>query len=80
MQPVRQCAIYLRHDMKHTEDHPEAVKNVDGYFYVIGAVFGALMGGFAQESLSGTLIGLVVGLIFAAFFVKVLLPERAHDR
>lgn len=66
--------------MKHTEDHPAEVKNFESYFYLIGAVFGALIGWVARESVSGVIIGLVVGLVFAAFFVKALLPERAHDR
>ncbi len=66
--------------MKHTEEHPAGIKNFEGYFYLIGAIFGALIGGVARESVGGTLIGLIVGLVFAAFFVKVLLPEREHDR
>lgn len=66
--------------MKHTEDHSTDIKNVEGYFYLIGAVFGALTGGVTQESVGGTLIGLIIGLVFAAFFVKALLPEREHDR
>lgn len=66
--------------MKHTEEHTAEVKNFEGYFYLIGSLFGALIGGFTQESVGSTLLGLIIGLIFAAFFVKVLLPQREHDR
>lgn len=66
--------------MKHTENHPAEIKNFESYFYVIGAVLGALIGFVARESVLGLLLGLVIGLVFAAFFVKSLLPQRAHDR
>ncbi len=66
--------------MKHTQDHPAEIKNFESYFYVIGAVFGALTGWVARDSVLGLVVGLVVGLVFAAFFVKSLLPQRAHDR
>ncbi len=55
-------------------------KNINGYFYLLGAVFGGLTGGFTQESFLAAIIGAVVGLAFAGFFVGNLLKGRAHDR
>ncbi len=66
--------------MKQTENHPAEIKNFESYFYFIGAIFGALTGFVARETVLGLLMGLIIGLVFAAFFVKALLPERAHDR
>jgi len=65
---------------KHIEEQPKEVGNINNLFYLLGAVFGGLTGGVIQETLVGTLIGAVIGLLFGAFFVKVLLNARAHDR
>ncbi|MFC3195991.1 hypothetical protein ACFOET_00060 [Parapedobacter deserti] len=68
------------------EDHIEAhedrssKKNINSYFYLLGAVFGGLTGGFVQESFLATVIGAVVGLLFAGFFVSNVLKGRTHDR
>ena len=64
---------------KHIEEHSEE-KNINGYFYLLGAVFGGLTGAFIQESFLGTVLGIVIGLAFAGFFVGNLLKGRAHDR
>ncbi len=58
----------------------EEVKNTTGLFYLLGAVFGALTAGLTAESFSAGVVGAIAGLIIALFFVKVLLPEREHDR
>lgn len=55
-------------------------KNITGYFYVLGAIFGGLTGGYVQESFLAAVIGAVVGLAFAGFFVGNLLNGREHDR
>lgn len=65
---------------KHIEEQPKEITNINNLFYLLGAVFGGLTGGFTQESLVGTLIGAIIGLLFGAFFVKVLLNGRTHDR
>ncbi len=65
---------------KHVEKHADQVKSNNGIFLLLGTVFGALTGGFTQETFGGTLIGAVIGLLFAAFFVSVLLKGREHDR
>ncbi len=65
---------------KHVEDHTNEVKNTKGIFFLLGAVFGALTGGFVQETFLATVIGAIVGLLFAAFFVSILLKGREHDR
>ena len=65
---------------KQLEDHSTEVKNVDSIFFLLGAVFGAITGGYIQETVLGAIIGLIIGLIFATFFVKVLLIGRPHDR
>jgi len=64
---------------KHIEEHSEQ-KNVNRYFYLLGAVFGALTGGFTQESFLGIIIGAIIGLLVAGFFVGNLLNGREHDR
>lgn len=64
---------------KHIEE-PSNEKNINGYFYLLGAVFGGLTGGYIQESFLGTLIGVVVGVALAGFFVGSLLKGREHDR
>ncbi|SEM83892.1 hypothetical protein SAMN05216436_10881 [bacterium A37T11] len=51
-----------------------------GIFYLLGVVFAALTGGLIAESFLAAVVGAVVGLFIAWFFVKVLLPEREHDR
>jgi|GEM_PF-767629 len=65
---------------RHLEDHATGLKNVNNVFYLLGALFGALTGGFVQETVGGVVVGIVVGLLFSAFFVRVLLPGRPHDR
>lgn len=65
---------------RHIEDHSKGLKNVNNVFYLLGAVFGGLTGGFIQETVLGTLAGIIIGLLFSAFFVRVLLPGREHDR
>ena len=64
---------------KHIEESSNE-KNVTGYFYLLGAVFGGLTGGYTQESFLGTIIGIVVGVALAGFFVGNLLKGREHDR
>lgn len=58
----------------------EEVKNKDSLFYLLGAVLGGLIAGLTAESFWIGVIGVIVGFIFALFFVKVLLPQREHDR
>lgn len=65
---------------KHIEDHSKGLKNVNNVFYLLGAVFGGITGGFIQETFLATLAGIIIGLLFSAFFVKVLLHGRQHDR
>lgn len=64
---------------KHIEE-PSNEKNINGYFYLLGAVFGGLTGGYIQESFLGAVIGIVVGVVLAGFFVGILLKGREHDR
>ncbi|MEC3881567.1 hypothetical protein [Parapedobacter sp. 10938] len=64
---------------KHIEEQPTA-KNINSYFYLLGAVFGGLTGVLAQEGFLGAVIGAVVGLVFAGVFVGALLNGREHDR
>jgi len=64
---------------KHIEEHSTG-KNINSYFYLLGAVFGGLTGVLAQEGFLGAVIGVVAGLLFAGFFVGALLNGRAHDR
>ncbi|WP_262248172.1 hypothetical protein [Parapedobacter soli] len=64
---------------KHIEEQPTG-KNIGGYFYLLGAVFGGLTGVLAQEGFLGAIIGAVLGLLFAGFFVGALLNGREHDR
>lgn len=65
---------------KHIEEQPTEAKNIGNIFYLLGAFFGGLTGGVTQETLLGTLAGAIIGLLFGAFFVKVLLNGRTHDR
>ena len=65
---------------KQLENHSTEVKNVDGLFYLLGAIFGGITGGYIQENVLGAIVGIVIGLIFATFFVKALLIGRPHDR
>ena len=64
---------------KHIEEHATG-KNINSYFYLLGAVFGGLIGVLAQEGVLGAVIGAVAGLLFAGFFVGALLNGREHDR
>jgi len=64
---------------KHIEKH-STEKNINSYFYLLGAVFGGLTGVLAQEGFLGAVIGVVAGLLFAGFFVSTLLNGREHDR
>ncbi|MGK6352595.1 GlsB/YeaQ/YmgE family stress response membrane protein [Parapedobacter sp. DT-150] len=64
---------------KHVEE-PSNEKSTNNFFYLLGAVFGGLTGGFTQESFLAAIIGAVVGLAFAGFFVGNLLKGREHDR
>ncbi|SEL80753.1 hypothetical protein [Parapedobacter koreensis] len=64
---------------QHIEE-PTKGTNTNGYFYLLGAIFGGLTGGFTQESFLAALIGAVIGLLFAGFFVGSLLKGREHDR
>ncbi len=64
---------------KHIEEHSNG-KNINNYFYLLGAVFGGLTGGLIQEGVLAAIIGAVVGLLFAGFFVGTLLKGRPHDR
>lgn len=64
---------------KHVEEQT-ATKNSTGYFYLLGAFFGALTAGFVKESILAAIIGAIVGLVFAGFFVGNLLKGRQHDR
>ncbi len=58
----------------------EVVKNSNGVFYLLGAVFGALTAGVTTETFLGWVLGAMVGLILASLFIRVLLPPREHDR
>jgi uncharacterized membrane protein len=58
----------------------EVVKNSNGAFYLLGAVFGALTGGFIAENFLGLAAGAIAGLIAASLFIRILLPPREHDR
>ncbi|GGC38127.1 hypothetical protein GCM10011386_32760 [Parapedobacter defluvii] len=64
---------------QHIEEQANG-KNINGYFYLLGAVFGGLTGGYIQESFLAAIIGVVVGVAFAGFFVGSLLKGREHDR
>ena len=64
---------------KHIEEHSTG-KNINSYFYLLGAIFGGLTGVIAQEGFLGAVIGGVAGLLFAGFFVGTLLNGREHDR
>lgn len=64
---------------QHIEEHPKE-ERINGYFYLLGAVFGGLTGGFVQESFLAAVIGAVLGLVFAGVFVGNLLKGRPHDR
>lgn len=64
---------------KHIEEHSTG-KNINAYFYLLGAIFGGLTGVLAQEGFLGAIVGAVAGLLFAGFFVGVLLKGREHDR
>ncbi len=64
---------------KHIEEHSTG-KNINSYFYLLGAIFGGLTGVIAQEGFLGAVVGALVGLLFAGFFVSVLLKGRQHDR
>ncbi|WP_257658553.1 hypothetical protein [Parapedobacter lycopersici] len=65
---------------KQLENHGVEVKNVNSTFYLLGILFGGITGGYIQETVLGAVIGIVIGLIFSAFFVRVLLNGRSHDR
>jgi len=64
---------------KHIEE-PSNEQNTTGYFYLLGAVFGGLTGGYIQENFLGTVIGVIIGVVIAGFFVGTLLKGREHDR
>ncbi len=64
---------------KHIEERSTG-KNINAYFYLVGAIFGGLIGIIAQEGFLGAVIGAVAGLLFAGFFVGTLLKGREHDR
>ena len=64
---------------KHIEESSNE-NNITGYFYLLGAVFGGLTGGYIQENFLGVIIGVIIGVALAGFFVGVLLKGREHDR
>ena len=66
--------------MENHIEEPSNENNITGYFYLLGAVFGGLTGGFIQENFLGTVIGVIIGVALAGFFVGVLLNGREHDR
>lgn len=65
---------------KHVEENTKEAKDTKSIFFLLGTVFGGLIGGFTQETVLATLVGAIIGLLFAAFFVNVLLKGREHDR
>ncbi|HWK59142.1 MAG TPA: hypothetical protein VNQ80_17495 [Parapedobacter sp.] len=64
---------------KHIEEHSTG-KNINAYFYLLGAIFGGLTGVIAQEGFLGAVVGAIAGLLFAGLFVGALLKGREHDR
>jgi len=62
--------------MKHQE---EKKINTDSLFYIIGAVFGVLTGGYCFRSFWGIVGGLVIGLFIAMFFLNVLVKRKSEE-
>jgi ABC-type uncharacterized transport system permease subunit len=70
----------MKMEKQHIDEATSGEVNVKGLIFLIGAVFGALIGGLTQESFVAVIVGLIVGLVFAAFFTSVLLKDKPHDR
>ncbi len=67
--------------MNKIVDTPKSeIKNLNGVFYLIGAVLGGLTGGLVQESFGATVVGALLGVGFAAFFILFVLKHKPHDR
>lgn len=61
-------------------EHQEEEKiNTDRIFYIIGAVFGVLTGGFCFKSFWGIAGGLVIGIFIAMFFLNVLVKRKSEE-
>lgn len=61
------------------ETQEEKKINTDSLFYLIGAFFGALTGGYCAESFWGVFGGLVIGLFIGMFFLNVLVKRRSEE-
>ena len=61
------------------ENQEEKKINTDALYYLIGAVFGILTGGFCFKSFGGIIGGLVIGLILTALFVGFLVKGRSEE-
>jgi len=70
----------MKMEQKHIEEIETKEVNVKGLIFLIGAVFGTLIGGLTQESFVAAVVGLIVGLIVAAIYTSVLLKDKPHDR
>ncbi|GAA4783044.1 hypothetical protein GCM10023231_08370 [Olivibacter ginsenosidimutans] len=61
-------------------EHQEEKKiNTDPIFYIIGAFFGILTGGFCFKSFWGVVGGLVIGLFIAMFFLNALVKRKSEE-
>jgi F0F1-type ATP synthase assembly protein I len=61
------------------ETKAEKKINTDSLFYLIGAFFGALTGGYCAESFWGVVGGLVIGLFIGMFFLNVLVKRKSEE-
>lgn len=61
------------------ETKAEKKINTDSLFYLIGAFFGALTGGYCGESFWGAVGGLVIGLFIGMFFLNVLVKRKSEE-
>ncbi len=50
----------------------------DGFYYLLGTIFGALTGFAITETVIFALLGAIIGALFAAFFVNALVKDRTY--
>jgi len=63
--------------MEHQEEKKEI--NTDNLFYIIGAFFGVVTGGYCFKSFWGVAGGLVIGLFIAMFFLNALVKRKSEE-